>query len=117
MHGDISYSGGGGGTPLPTVVNDRYLHTNATTGALEWSVVQGGGGSSATVLGGTLEAGDTQITFTDNAITATAMIDIYTSDSEVGWIEREVSGTTLTITFPSQENDLTVRVRLEETGE
>lgn len=28
---------------LPTVVNDRYLHTNATTGALEWSEVQGGG--------------------------------------------------------------------------
>lgn len=27
---------------LPTVVNDRYLHTNATTGALEWSEVQQG---------------------------------------------------------------------------
>ena len=29
---------------LPTVVNDRYLHTNASTGALEWSEVSGGGG-------------------------------------------------------------------------
>jgi len=77
----------------------------------------GSGGSSTTVLGGTLETGDTQITFTDNAITATAMIDIYTDDSSVGWIDREVSGTTLTLTFPPQENDLTVRVRLEETGE
>ena len=114
MHGDISYSGGG--ASLPIVVNDRYLHTNATTGVLEWAQVQGGG-SSATVLGGTLEAGDTQITFTDDAITATAMIDIYTSDGEVGWVDREVSGTTLTLTFPPQENDLTVRVRLEETGE
>lgn len=28
---------------LPNVVNDRYLHTNASTGALEWSAVQGGG--------------------------------------------------------------------------
>lgn len=26
---------------LPSVVNDRYLHTNSSTGALEWSVVQG----------------------------------------------------------------------------
>jgi len=28
---------------LPNVVNDRYLHTNASTGALEWTTVQGGG--------------------------------------------------------------------------
>ena len=102
---------------LPTVVNDRYLHTNASTGALEWTQVQGGGGSSATVLGGTLEAGDTQITFTNNAITATAMIDIFTNDDSVGWISRSVSGTTLTLTFPPQSSDLAVRVRLEETGE
>lgn len=101
---------------LPTVVNDRYLHTNASTGALEWAQVQGGG-SSATVLGGTLVAGNTTITFTDNAITATTMIDIFTNDDSVGWISRSVSGTTLTLTFPPQSSDLAVRVRLEETGE
>lgn len=28
---------------LPTVVNDRYLHTNSSTGALEWTSVSGGG--------------------------------------------------------------------------
>lgn len=27
---------------LPTIVNDKYLHTNATTGALEWSDAGGG---------------------------------------------------------------------------
>ena len=27
---------------LPTVVKDRYLHTNASTGALEWTTVSGG---------------------------------------------------------------------------
>ena len=102
---------------LPTVVNDRYLHTNASTGALEWAQVQGGGGSSATVLAGTLTAGDTTITFTNNAITATAMIDIYTSDKSVGWIDRTVSGTTLTLIFPPQSSNLAVRIRLEETGE
>ena len=100
---------------LPTVVNDRYLHTNASTGALEWA--QGGGGSSATVLGGTLVAGNNIITFTNNAITATAMIDIFTNDDSVGWISRSVSGTTLTLMFPVQSSDLAVRVRLEETGE
>lgn len=102
---------------LPTVVNDRYLHTNATTGALEWSEVQGGG-SSATVLGGTLIAGDTQLSFNNSAITATAMIDIYAvDDKDIGYIDRQVSGTTLTITFPPQETDVNIRVRIEETGE
>lgn len=33
-------------TKLPTVVNDRYLHTNSSTGALEWATVSGGGGGS-----------------------------------------------------------------------
>jgi len=28
---------------LPSVINDRYLHTNSSTGALEWSEVQSGG--------------------------------------------------------------------------
>lgn len=28
---------------LPTVVNDRFLHTNADTGALEWAEAGGGG--------------------------------------------------------------------------
>ena len=28
---------------LPTITNDRYLHTNSSTGALEWVEVQGGG--------------------------------------------------------------------------
>lgn len=103
---------------IPPIVNDRYLHTNATTGALEWVQGGGGGGSSATVLGGTLEAGDTELTFTSNAITATAMIDIYAVDSaDIGYINREVSGTTLTITFPPQETDVNIRVRIEETGE
>ena len=100
---------------LPTVVNDRYLHTNATTGALEWSEVQGGG-SSATILTGTLTAGQTTITFTDASITATALIDIYTSDPDVGWISRSVSDTTLTVTYPVQSTDLSVKIRIEETG-
>ena len=100
---------------LPTVVNDRYLHTNASTGALEWAQVQGGG-SSATILTGTLTAGNTTITFTDNAITATALIDIYTDDPDVGWESRSVSSTTLTITFPVQASDLSVKVRIEESG-
>ena len=36
---------------LPTVVNDKYLHTNALTGELEWSSVSGGGGGSTYTAG------------------------------------------------------------------
>lgn len=39
--------GGGGGSDLPEVTaddKDKYLHTNSSTGNLEWSAVSGGGG-------------------------------------------------------------------------
>jgi len=78
----------------------------------------GSSGSSATVLGGVLIAGDTELSFNSSAITATAMIDIYAvDDKDIGYIDRAVSGTTLTITFPPQETDVNIRVRIEETGE
>ena len=38
--------GSGGGSELPPVTEqdkDKYLHTNSTTGDLEWSAVSGGG--------------------------------------------------------------------------
>ena len=47
---------------LPTVINGRYLHTNETTGELEWSIVQGGSGS-----GTQYDAGD-GINIEDNTI-------------------------------------------------
>lgn len=103
---------------IPKIVSsskDKYLHTNALTGDLEWTEVQGGG-SSATILTGTLTAGQTTITFTDSAITATALVDIYTDDPDVGWVSRSASGTTLTVTYPVQSTDLSVTIRIEETG-
>ena len=48
-------AGAGGGSDLPEVTandKDKYLHTNASTGDLEWSAVSGGGGLVVTITGG-----------------------------------------------------------------
>lgn len=39
---------------IPSVVNDRYLHTNSSTGAMEWSEMQSYSlpNASASTLGG-----------------------------------------------------------------
>lgn len=62
--------GGGGGSSLPEVTaddKDKYLHTNASTGDLEWSAVSGGttvvanptlAGTEADLTG--LQVGDTK---------------------------------------------------------
>lgn len=71
-----------------------------------------GGGSSGTVLSGTLEAGETSITFTDDSITSTALIEVFTDDFS-SWVTNEsVSGSTLTITFVAMATDIQVKVRV-----
>lgn len=96
---------------LPTIVNDRYLHTNADTGALEWAEVAAG--SSEVYLTGTLEAGDTTMTFTHESLTEEACIDIYADNPNLGWQNRSISGTTLTLTFPPQTTDTSIKVSVK----
>lgn len=60
---------------LPTIVNDRYLHTNATTGALEWVTVQGGSSNATWPLGAIVgvEQADGSFAFTQS--TASLIIE------------------------------------------
>lgn len=54
--------GGGGGSSLPEVTSsdkDKYLHTNSSTGDLEWSAVSGGGGGALRVAITTEDMGQT----------------------------------------------------------
>ena len=68
-----------------------------------------GGG---TVLTGTLEAGETTITFTDDSITSMALIEVFADDFSA-WVTNEsVSGSTLTITFVAMASDIEVKVRV-----
>lgn len=62
------------------------------------------------VLTSSLPAGETSVTFTNNAITPDSIIDI-TVDTEGVYLEnREVSGNTLTITFSEHSAALGVKI-------
>lgn len=73
------------------------------------NVISASGGG--TVLSGTLEAGETSITFTNAVITDTALIEIFTLP-ELWHNSAVVNGSTLTITFDAQAADVTVKVRI-----
>ncbi|MBO4541696.1 MAG: hypothetical protein J5725_00790 [Bacteroidales bacterium] len=66
--------------------------------------------SAGVVLSDTLEAGETTITFTNNAITTDSMIDYYTD--VFGVVPSNITVTTgsVELTFDSQANDLGVKV-------
>lgn len=72
----------------------------------------GGGGSSGTVATGTLVAGETEVTITNNAITSTARIDCYTEDVfiPIEYIEVDATNHTITLTYPVQESNVNVAV-------
>lgn len=65
-----------------------------------------------TVLTDTLEAGETTVTFTNNAITANSTLDIYTDTFGVNPTNVTVSTGEIVLTFSAQANDLGVKVRV-----
>lgn len=92
---------------LPTTVNDRYLHANASTGALEWAEA-----AKDTFMTETLTAGTTAVTFTSELFTETACVDIYTDKPDLEYESQSLSGTTLTVTFKAQTTDTAVKIRI-----
>ena len=60
---------------------------------------------------GTLVAGNTSITLSNNAITTNSTIDIYTSDG-TEWESFTIATGSITITFEAQSADLGVKVRV-----
>lgn len=64
---------------------------------------------------GTLEAGETSLVFTDNAITEASLVDWYIEEAYYGivaptaFVTDEVNHT-LTLTFDAQENDVDIKV-------
>ena len=65
-----------------------------------------------TVLIDTLEAGETTLTFTDNAITTNSTIDIYTDTFGVNPTNVTVSAGEIVLTFDARSTDLGVKVRI-----
>ena len=69
-----------------------------------------GGGSTPTTLSATLAANATSVSFTNSAISTTAMIDVYTSVPNLNYTNMTISGTTLTLTYPKQSAAVTVKL-------
>ena len=91
------------------------LQTTAKTitGAINEAAQSGGG---YTDLTGTLTAGNTTITFTDNALIATCTLDIYVDDAFFGVVptalSTDYSNNSITLTFPAQASNMGVKVRI-----
>jgi hypothetical protein len=60
----------------------------------------------------TLEAGETELTIQDNAITTTATYDFFTDAFGVSPTDVEVTTGQIVLTFEEQESDMSVKVRI-----
>ena len=99
-----------------------YKCTASTTGTFDstkWTSVvvtdemgSGGGGGSWTDVTGTLTAGNTSITLSNQAITTSSTLDYYTSVFGVNPLSVSVSTGSVTLTFEAQSLDIDVKVRI-----
>ena len=92
---------------ITTPVNKQILEYNSTSAKWENK-------NKFTALTGTLDAGETELAFTNAAITSTARFETYTEDVYLPLIDIVRDGTTLTLTFPEQEEDVNVKVLIYE---
>lgn len=92
---------------ITTPANKQILEYNSTSAKWENK-------NKFTALTGTLDAGETELVFTNAAITSTARFETYTEDIYLPLIDIVRDGTTLTLTFPEQEEDVNVKVLIYE---
>ena len=64
-----------------------------------------------TDISGTLEAGETEITLTNSAITTFSTIEVF-NDLDVPYVSKTVSTGSITLTFDEQDSDMSVKVRV-----
>ena len=108
-----------GKTPLPSAVSitngqyviESYLYTFSVNSSDMLHIKRNDPGTIGTVLDATLEAGETSISFTDDAISDQALIEIFTLP-ELWHNSAVVNTNTLTITFDAQAADVPVKVRI-----
>ena len=111
--------GGGGGTPTAAQIDydNSTSHLNATKvqGAIDEIVSLIPGATATEKQSGTLTAGQTSLvlTYTDQTIGATTLIDWYVSDVTVNPTAITTTSTTITFTFPVQASDITVVAKVE----
>ena len=101
-----------GNVVLTTPVNGQVLKYNSVNSRWENANESGGGGGGYTEVVGTLLAGNTTVTLSDNAITPTATYDFYTDVYGVNPTNVSISVGSITLTFEEQSSDVIVKVRV-----
>ena len=115
----IEHGGGGGGASSLVELTDVNI-TNPTDGQVlaydsdneEWVNTTGGGGIPWTDITGTLTAGETTLTISNQAITTSSTIDIYTDVFGVAPTNQVVTSGQIVLTFEAQANNIGVKVRV-----
>ena len=107
----IAKKGGGGGGGGGAEIDDSTISTSKTWSSNKINTELQKKADSPTVLTSTLTAGSTSIQFTDSSIDSTKTIEVFT-DPEIFHNSKNVVNNTLTITFDSQTNDVSVKVRI-----
>jgi hypothetical protein len=69
----------------------------------------GGGGGGGVVLSDKLDAGETTITFSNSAITADSLIDVY---ADVWYSNSVQNDGSVVLTFPVQASDMVVKIKV-----
>lgn len=105
----VNAGGGGGGQASSVLYNNTESGLSATN-------VQQAIDEVVTLFGkaftGTLTAGETEISFTNDLINDDSTIDFYTSIYGINPVNAVISEHTLTLTFDAQENDVNVKVEV-----
>ena len=92
-------------------INGTWKGKKVTWGVLKQDA-QSGGGTSYTDVTGTLSAGSTSITLSDESITTISTLDFYTDVYGVNPTAVSVSTGSVTLTFEAQSNAVSVKVRV-----
>lgn len=98
-------SGGGGGA----TIDDSTTSATKVWSSLKTSTEIGKKEDAHTVLSSTLTAGQTTVTFTDSAITANSLIDVY---APVWYSDVVQSAGSVVITFPVQTSNISVEIKV-----
>lgn len=96
------------GTSFEKAVGDSNTHGLVRIYGIKF----GSNTSGAVELTDTLTAGETELVFTENSITADSTVDVYTDTYGINPTNVVVATGTITLTFEAQSADLGVKVRI-----
>ena len=103
---------------MATAINKMIIPvSNGQGGYTNEEITFEGSGSEALVLIATLEAGETELIFTNNGIASSSMLNLYCDVDDISDVVSPISSSlsnhTLTYTFDPQENDIVFKLEVK----